>query len=115
MPKGKEGPSIKKPDTYEALRDKGMSKERAAKISNAQANKQSKAKGKKRADRGAESADDEAPPPFPASNQLELVVVQSECEPHAKGGASGSHRPEQGKLHERAREGLSSDHSELLV
>ena len=25
MPKGKEGPSIKKPDTYEALRDKGMS------------------------------------------------------------------------------------------
>ena len=47
MPKGKEGPSIKKPDTYEALRDKGMSKERAAKISNAQANKQSKGKAKK--------------------------------------------------------------------
>lgn len=46
VPKGKEGPSIKKPDTYEALRDKGMSKERAAKISNAQANKQSKGKGK---------------------------------------------------------------------
>ena len=34
------GPSVKKPDTYEALKDKGMSKERAAKISNAQANKQ---------------------------------------------------------------------------
>jgi len=32
--------SVKKPDTYEALRDKGMSKERAAKISNAQANKE---------------------------------------------------------------------------
>ena len=48
MPRGKEGPGIKKPDTYEALREKGMSKERAAKISNAQANKQSKAKGKKK-------------------------------------------------------------------
>jgi hypothetical protein len=33
------GPSVKKPDTYEALRDKGMSKERAARISNAQAKK----------------------------------------------------------------------------
>ena len=40
------GPSVKKPDTYEALRDKGMSKERAAKISNAQAGKQ-KSKGRK--------------------------------------------------------------------
>ena len=36
MPKGKHGPGVKNPDTYEALRDKGMSKERAAKISNAQ-------------------------------------------------------------------------------
>lgn len=34
------GSSVKKPKTYEALKDKGMSKERAAKISNAQANKQ---------------------------------------------------------------------------
>jgi hypothetical protein len=48
VPKGKEGPSIKKPDTYEALREKGMPKERAAKISNAQANKQSKSKAKKK-------------------------------------------------------------------
>jgi hypothetical protein len=41
MPKGKSpGPSVKNADTYEALRDKGMSKERAAKISNAQAKKQ---------------------------------------------------------------------------
>ena len=40
------GPSVKKPDTYEALRDKGMSKERAAKISNAQAGKQ-ESKGRK--------------------------------------------------------------------
>lgn len=38
------GPSVKKPDTYEALRDKGMSKERAAKISNAQADKQKSGK-----------------------------------------------------------------------
>lgn len=43
MPKGKKpGPSIKKPDTYEALKDKGMSKEKAAKISNAQAKKKKK-------------------------------------------------------------------------
>lgn len=34
------GSSVKKPKTYEALKDKGMSKERAAKISNAQAKKQ---------------------------------------------------------------------------
>ncbi len=33
------GPSVKKPKTYEALRDKGMSKERSAKIANAQAKK----------------------------------------------------------------------------
>ena len=33
---GKKNRSIKKPKTYEALRDKGMSKERAARISNAQ-------------------------------------------------------------------------------
>ncbi len=43
MPKGKKpGPSVKNPDTYEALREKGMSKERSAKISNAQAKKQKK-------------------------------------------------------------------------
>ena len=47
MPKGKSaGSSIKKPETYEALKDKGMSKERAAKISNAQASKK-KSGGKK--------------------------------------------------------------------
>ena len=34
--------SIKKPKTYEALRDKGMSKSRAARISNAHAKKTSK-------------------------------------------------------------------------
>jgi hypothetical protein len=40
----KPGPSVKKPKTYEALRDKGMSKKRAAKISNAQAGKKKKSK-----------------------------------------------------------------------
>lgn len=37
MPGKKPGPSIKAPKVYEALREKGMSKEKAAKISNAQA------------------------------------------------------------------------------
>ena len=36
MPKGKDhGPSVKDPDMYEELRDDGMSKEKAARISNA--------------------------------------------------------------------------------
>jgi hypothetical protein len=36
MPRGKSpGPSIKRPRQYEALRDQGMSKSRAARISNA--------------------------------------------------------------------------------
>lgn len=39
MPGKKHGPGVKKPKTYEALRDKGMSKSRAARISNAQAKK----------------------------------------------------------------------------
>ena len=38
--KKRPGPSIKKPKTYEALKEKGMSKSRAARISNAQANKE---------------------------------------------------------------------------
>lgn len=42
MPGKRQSSSVKKPKTYEALRDKGMSKQRAAKISNAQANKQKK-------------------------------------------------------------------------
>ena len=36
--RSRHGPSIKKPDTYEALRRKGMSKRKAAAISNAQYN-----------------------------------------------------------------------------
>lgn len=35
------GPSIKKPDVYDALRDDGASKEKAARIANAQASGQS--------------------------------------------------------------------------
>ena len=38
MPKKGPGPSIKDPDQYEALRDDGMSKEKAARISNSSAN-----------------------------------------------------------------------------
>jgi hypothetical protein len=40
LPGKKYGPSIKKPKTYEALKKKRMSKSRAARISNALANKQ---------------------------------------------------------------------------
>lgn len=39
MPGKSPGPSIKKPKVYEALKKKGMSKTKAAKISNAQAKK----------------------------------------------------------------------------
>lgn len=40
MPGGKRpGPSVKRPKVYEALRREGMSKSRAAAISNAQAQK----------------------------------------------------------------------------
>ena len=35
MPGHQHGPSIKDPEQYEALRDEGMSKEKAARISNA--------------------------------------------------------------------------------
>ena len=40
MPGKKARPAVKKPKTYEALRDKGMSKQRAARLSNAQAKKE---------------------------------------------------------------------------
>ena len=36
MPGGKHGPSVKNDDTYDALRDKGYSKEKSARIANAQ-------------------------------------------------------------------------------
>lgn len=38
MPGRQHGPSVKDPEQYEALRDDGMSKEKAARISNASAN-----------------------------------------------------------------------------
>ena len=38
MPTRKPGPSVKDPEMYEALRDDGASKEKAARISNAAAN-----------------------------------------------------------------------------
>ena len=38
MPGRKPGPSVKDPEQYEALRDDGMSKEKAARIANASAN-----------------------------------------------------------------------------
>jgi len=47
MPKGKDRPSIKDDDKYEALRDEGMSKEKAARIANA---------GDEASERGGESA-----------------------------------------------------------
>ena len=37
MPASKHGPTVKKPHMYESLRDEGMSKEKAARISNARA------------------------------------------------------------------------------
>jgi hypothetical protein len=45
---GKKYASIKRPRVYEALKRKGYSKEKAAKISNAQARKGKSKKGKKR-------------------------------------------------------------------
>ena len=38
MPTKSHGPSVKDPEQYEALRDEGMSKEKAARISNASDN-----------------------------------------------------------------------------
>ncbi len=47
MPGGKSpGPSIKNPKAYEAMRAQGMSKSKAAAISNAQAGGKRKGKGK---------------------------------------------------------------------
>jgi hypothetical protein len=53
MPGGKHGPSVKDPDQYEALRDEGMSKEKAARISNASSNEGRSKVGK----RGGRAAD----------------------------------------------------------
>jgi hypothetical protein len=51
MPRGKRpGPSIKNPTQYEAMRDEGMSKAKAARISNA---------GRSAAKKGGRASDDE--------------------------------------------------------
>lgn len=47
MPKRKPGASVKDPEMYEALRDDGASKEKAARISNAAANTSRSAMGRK--------------------------------------------------------------------
>jgi len=47
MPKRSPGPSVKDPEMYEALRDDGASKEKAARISNAAANTSRSAMGRK--------------------------------------------------------------------
>lgn len=53
MPERRHGPSVKDPEQYEALRDQGMSKEKAARISNASANEGRSAVG----ERGGEATD----------------------------------------------------------
>jgi hypothetical protein len=47
MPKRQPGPSVKDPEMYEALRDDGASKEKAARISNAAAKTSRRAVGAK--------------------------------------------------------------------
>ena len=47
MPARKPGPSVKDPEMYEALRDDGASKEKAARISNAASNTSRSAVGAK--------------------------------------------------------------------
>jgi hypothetical protein len=44
MPEKSTGSSVETPETYEALEEKGMSKERAARISSAQAEKEKSGK-----------------------------------------------------------------------
>ena len=56
MPTQKHGPSIKDPDQYEALRDEGMSKEKAARISNASAN-EGRSEGGRRGGEGGDYED----------------------------------------------------------
>ena len=53
MPKRNPGPSVKDPEMYEALREDGASKEKAARIANAAANTSRDAVGRK----GGHSAD----------------------------------------------------------
>ena len=47
------GPSVKDPETYEALRDEGASKEKAARIANAAANTSRSSVGRKGGEAGS--------------------------------------------------------------
>ncbi|HJR82423.1 MAG TPA: Rho termination factor N-terminal domain-containing protein [Sphingomicrobium sp.] len=60
MPGSKHGPEIKKPHMYESLRDEGMSKEKAARISNARAEGSLDQNSTHLADRSKEELYDEA-------------------------------------------------------
>ena len=60
MPGKDQGPEIKKPEMYESLRDEGMSKEKAARISNAKAEGSLEARGTDLEDRTKEDLYDEA-------------------------------------------------------
>jgi hypothetical protein len=60
MPGSKHGPEIKKPHMYESLRDEGMSKEKAARISNAKAEGSLDARGTDLEERTKEDLYDEA-------------------------------------------------------
>ncbi|CAN5757125.1 Rho termination factor N-terminal domain-containing protein [soil metagenome] len=53
MPASEHGPSVKDPEQYEALRDDGMSKEKAARISNTSAS-QGRSKVGRRGGKGAD-------------------------------------------------------------
>jgi hypothetical protein len=46
MPKGKPGPRVKDPEQYEAIRDQGASKEKAARIANSSRHRTGKKGGK---------------------------------------------------------------------
>jgi hypothetical protein len=56
MPGKKHGPSVKDPEQYEALRDEGMSKQKAARISNTSA-KEGRSKVGKRGGKGGDYED----------------------------------------------------------
>lgn len=60
MPGKDHGPEIKKPEIYESLRDDGMSKEKAARISNAKAEGSLEHRGTDLEDRTKEELYDQA-------------------------------------------------------
>lgn len=60
MPGKDHGPEIKKPEMYESLRDDGMSKEKAARISNAKAEGSLEPRGTDLEDRSKEDLYEQA-------------------------------------------------------